>query len=190
MSGGKIIFPLGKFSKEETKKIASQNGLRDYAQKKESQNFIECKDYSTILPAGIPGKIVDSKGKVLGKHRGIAFYTIGQRNLGLGGLAEPYYVIKIDAAKNVLVAAPKKYLYSNKVKVKDINWIIPLKFIPKKNIQVKIRYGAPLMEATFSKKSARTASLNFKKPQLAVTPGQSIVFYSNETVLGGGIIVN
>lgn len=184
----KILFPLGKFTKEEIKKIARQNELRDYAEKKESQNFIECKDYSTILPAGIPGKIVDLQGKILGKHKGIAFYTIGQRNLGLGGLGEPYYVIQIDAKKNILVAGPKKYLYVDKVSVKNINWIVPLKFIQKNNVKVKIRYGSPLVSATFIKKSAKTSLLKFQKPQLAITPGQSVVFYDQNTVLGGGII--
>jgi tRNA-specific 2-thiouridylase len=184
----RILFPLGKMTKDETKKIACQNGFTDYAEKQESQNFIECKDYSSILPPGIPGKIVDLKGKILGKHRGIAFYTIGQRNLGLGGLAEPHYVIEINAKENTLLVAPKKYLYSEKVKVKDINWIMPLKFVQKKNIHVKIRYGAPLVGATFIEKSAKTATLKFQKPQLSATPGQSIVFYDKETVLGGGII--
>jgi tRNA-specific 2-thiouridylase len=184
----KVIFPLGKMKKEEIKKLACQNGLKKYAEKKESQNFIECKNYSAILPPGASGKIINPAGKILGTHKGISFYTIGQRNLGIGGLKEPYYVTKIDAKKNIIIAAPKKYLYSDKVKVADINWIVPLKFIRKNNTKVKIRYGSPLVDATFVKKGLKTAFLRFKKPQLAVTPGQSIVFYDGETVLGGGII--
>ena len=141
------------------------------------------------MAPSIPGKIVDPEGNILGKHKGISLYTIGQRkNLELGGLSEPYFVIKIDAKKNLIVAGPKEYLYSSKVSVKDINWIVPLKFIQKNNIKVKIRYGAPLVIATFIKKSAKTATLKFQKPQLSVTPGQSIVFYDGEIVLGGGII--
>jgi len=184
----KIMFPLGKMTKEEIKKLARQNGLENYAEKKESQNFIACKDYSTIMPTCLPGKIIDPQGHPLGTHRGISFYTIGQRNLNLGGLKEPHYVIRIDAEKNLIVAAPKKYLCSDQVSVRDINWIVPLKFIEKNNIKVKIRYGSPLVSATFIKKGLKTAYLRFKKPQLAVTPGQSIVFYDGETVLGGGII--
>lgn len=185
----KIIFPLGKLTKEKIRQIAHQNGFAEYAKKQESQNFIECKDYSSIMHAGAPGKIIDPQGKFLGTHNGIVFYTIGQRNLGLGGLREPYYVIRIDAKKNILVAGPKKYLYSDEVTVKNINWIMPLKFIKKNNIKVKIRYGSPLVDATFIKKSSQTALLTFKKPQPAVTPGQSIVFYDKEAVLGGGTIV-
>ncbi len=184
----KIMFPLGKMTKEKIKKMARQNDLTNYAEKKESQNFIACKDYSSVLPVGISGKVVDLQGKIIGTHKGIASYTIGQRNLNLGGLKEPYYVVKIDAKKNIITAAPKKYLYSDRVKVTNINWIVPLKYIEKNNIQVKIRYGSPLVDATFIKKSAKTASLKFKKPQLAITPGQSIVFYDGKTVIGGGII--
>lgn len=186
----KILFPLGKMTKDEIKKIARQNNFTGYADKQESQNFIECKDYSVILKSGVPGKIVDLKGKILGKHKGVSLYTIGQRkNLDLGGLKEPYFVIKIDAKNNLIVAGPREYLYSDKVSVRDINWIVPLKFVQKNNIKVKIRYGAPLVAATFIKKSTKAATLKFQKPQLSVTPGQSIVFYDGETVLGGGIIV-
>lgn len=186
----KIIFPLGKMKKEEIKKFARQNGFKDYAEKKESQNFIESKDYSSLMPKGVQGKIIDPKGKILGKHKGIYFYTVGQRkNLDLGGLKEPHYVVKIDVKNNIIVAAPKKYLYSDKVEVKDINWIVPLKYIKKNNVQAKIRYGSPLADATFIKKSTKNAFLKFRNPQLAITPGQSVVFYDKETVLGGGIIV-
>lgn len=185
----KLIFPLGNKKKSDIKKFAVKNGFEDYANKEESQNFVECDSYSALLPAGKTGHIVDHEGKILGEHNGITNYTLGQRkNLNIGGLKEPYYVLKIDIKKNTIIAGPRHLAYSDEVVVKNINWIIPFESISIDKIKAKIRYGAELAEATFTLKTKSKAILKFKKPQFAITPGQSIVFYDKDIVLGGGII--
>jgi tRNA-specific 2-thiouridylase len=185
----KIIFPLGNKKKEDIKKLARENGFEEFANKPESQNFVECDSYSALLPKGQAGYIVDHTGKVLGEHKGIINYTLGQRkNLNIGGLPEPYYVLKIDPTRNTVVAGPKKLAYSETVSVKNVNWIIPLEKIKTEKIKAKIRYGAKSADAIFVKKEKSKAMLKFLKPQFAITPGQAIVFYDKDIVLGGGTI--
>ncbi|MCK9577868.1 tRNA 2-thiouridine(34) synthase MnmA [bacterium] len=186
----KVIFPLGAKKKDDVKKIAKENKLEQFASKPESQNFVECDSYSALLPKGQSGYIIDYKGKILGEHKGIINYTLGQRkNLNIGGLPEPYYVLKIDTKHNSIIAGPKKMAYSKIVKVKNLNWIIPFETIDQnKKIKAKIRYGVSLADATFLEKSKTKIVLEFTKPQFAITPGQSLVLYDKDTVLGGGII--
>jgi len=185
----RVLFPLGNKKKEDIKKFARENGLEEFANKPESQNFVECDSYSALLPKGEPGHIVDHTGKILGEHNGIINYTLGQRkNLNIGGLPEPYYVLKIDTKRNAIVAGPKNMAYSETVSVKNINWIIPFEKIKTEKIKAKIRYGADLAEAIFVKKDKSKAVLKFTKPQFAITPGQAIVFYEKDIVLGGGTI--
>jgi tRNA-specific 2-thiouridylase len=185
----KIIFPLGEKAKEEVKEIARQNGFASYADKEESQNFVECDSYASLLPPGDSGKIIDPSGRVLGNHKGIVSYTVGQRrNLRIGGLKEPYYVLKIDAKKNIVIAGPKELAFSKEVNVRDINWIVPFESITTEKIGVKIRYGMTPADCSFVSKKRDEVILDFKQPQFAVTPGQSAVFYDGEKVLGGGVI--
>lgn len=185
----KILLPLGGKKKKDVKDLAVKNGFAEFAKKKESQNFVECDKYSILLPKEKPGFINDYKGKVLGKHKGITNYTLGQRkNLNIGGLAEPYYVLKINPKTNSIIVGPKNLAYSDSASVKKINWIVPFNLIKTKEIQARIRYGAELAKASFVKKTKNFAIVKFKKPQFAITPGQSIVFYERDIVLGGGII--
>ncbi|MFZ3057876.1 MAG: tRNA 2-thiouridine(34) synthase MnmA [Minisyncoccales bacterium] len=185
----KIIFPLGNKKKEDIKLFAKKNGFKEYANKQESQNFVECDSYSELLPNGKPGMIIDYNGKILGEHKGITNYTLGQRkNINIGGLKEPYYVLKINAKKNSIVVGPKRLAFFDKVSVKNVNWIIPFNSIKKKKIDVKVRYGAKSAPAIFVSKNKDKAVLKFNKPQFAVTPGQSIIFYDKDHVVGGGII--
>jgi len=184
----RVIFPLGSKKKSFIKQFAKDNGFEEYTNKKESQNFVECDSYSALLPAGKPGMIIDYNGKVLGEHQGITNYTLGQRkNINIGGLKEPYYVLKIDSKKNSIIVGPRHFAFFDKVSVRDINWIIPFNLV-KDKIEVKIRYGAELAKATFILKTKNKATLSFNKPQFAVTPGQSIVFYEKDVTIGGGII--
>ncbi|MFA5432030.1 MAG: tRNA 2-thiouridine(34) synthase MnmA [Candidatus Paceibacterota bacterium] len=184
----KVIFPLGAKKKSTIKQFAKDNGFKEYADKQESQNFVECDNYSVLLPAGKPGMIIDYNGKVLGEHKGITNYTLGQRkNINIGGLKEPYYVLKINSQKNSIIVGPRSLAFFSKVSVKNINWIIPFN-LTKDEIEVKIRYGAKLAKATFILKNKNKAVLRFTKPQFAVTPGQSIVFYDKDIIIGGGII--
>ncbi|MDD4409895.1 MAG: tRNA 2-thiouridine(34) synthase MnmA [Candidatus Pacebacteria bacterium] len=184
----KLIFPLGNKKKIDVKKMAIEKGFAEYAKKEESQNFVECDSYAALLPKGIPGHIVDHTGKILGQHNGIINYTLGQRKLNIGGLKEPYYVLKIDAKNNSVVAGPKDLAYSDEVKATKMNWIVPFDKITTNKFKAKIRYGAELAEATFVKKDKNSAVIRFKKPQFAITPGQSIVLYDKDVVIGGGII--
>lgn len=185
----KIMFPLGGKKKSEIKELARKSGFMEYAEKGESQNFIECDNYFELLPSGQPGKILDYKGKILGKHEGIAHYTIGQRrNLNIGGLKEPYYVLRIDARRNTVIVGPKEFAFSKEVKTGNVNWIVPPELITCENIKAKIRYGMPMARCKFISKSGKLATIEFAEPQFAVTSGQSAVFYDGDTVLGGGVI--
>jgi tRNA-specific 2-thiouridylase len=182
----RIMFPLGGKKKSDVKDFARKNGFADYADKEESQNFVECDDYFSLLPEGKPGHIVDYKGNVLGEHEGIERYTVGQRrNLKVGGLKEPYYVLKIDSRKNTIIIGPKEFAYGDEAEIKDINWIVRP---GKRRMKAKIRYGAPLAACSFSEQGKKKVLLNFDKPQFAITPGQSAVFYDGDIVLGGGVI--
>jgi len=184
----KVIFPLGSKKKSFIKQFAKENGFEEYANKQESQNFVECDSYSALLPTGKSGMIIDYNGKVLGEHKGITNYTLGQRkNINIGGLKEPYYVLKIDSKKNSIIVGPRRFTFFDRVSVKNINWIIPFN-LAKNKVEVKIRYGAELAKASFVSKNKNKAVLKFVKSQFAVTPGQSIVFYDKDVVVGGGII--
>jgi len=184
----RVIFPLGGKMKKDVRKLAEKNGFGYFARKKESQNFAGCGSYAELLPKGKEGNIVDFEGKILGKHKGIANYTPGQRrNLNLGGLKEPYYVLEIDAANNSIIAGPRKLAFSSKVTVKNLNWVISPRSV-KNSVKAAIRYGGKPANARFIFKNKNRAVLKFKKPQFAVAPGQSIVFYEKDLLLGGGII--
>lgn len=188
---GNIVFPLGNLTKKEIKELAKSVGFGDLADKPESQDFLESDDYGVLFEQDTftTGDIVDIRGKVLGQHRGLIHYTIGQRkNLGIPGQTEPYYVIDIDSAGNRLVVGPQKYLYSIILKAAKINWVsieAPTRpFWTKAQIRLKHEaadcYVMPI--------NGSTAEVNFEKPQLSITPGQGIVFYDKDVVFGGGII--
>lgn len=191
-----IIFPLQDYtSKENTRKIAKSNGLA-VAQKKESQEicFIPNNDYSEFLRKNITenikeGNIVLKSGQILGKHKGLINYTIGQRK-GLGiSYKEPIYVLKLDSKKNELVVGPEEELYKKELIAKDMNWLI--KDI-KEPIEcfAKVRYRAKEAKATVYLQEEGKIKVVFEMPQRAITPGQSVVFYDEEKiVLGGGKII-
>jgi len=185
------LFPLGGYTKEEVRALAKKFGL-PVAEKSESQEicFIPHMDYRKFLKAQRvfykPGDILDEKGNILGKHLGIASYTIGQRQ-GLGiAKGYPLYVTKIEAKTNRVFLGSKTEAYKKEFLAGDIHFINrPGK--KKIALAVKIRYNHKEMpaEVIFSGKSAR---VRFRRPQFAVTPGQSAVFYVKDTLIGGGII--
>jgi len=189
-----ILFPLGEYRKEEVRRKALQLGLRIH-DKPESQEvcFIHEPSYHPFLQERLgesikPGPIIDKKGVVLGKHKGIAFYTIGQRrglNLAKG---KPLYVIGIDREKNVLVVGEEKEVYGDTFIVDSVSWITPRVMTLPFSAKVKIRYNHPGSEAVLSMKGEDELEVKFKTPQKAITPGQAAVFYDGETVLGGGWI--
>jgi len=187
---GHVLFPLGEHSKDEVKQVAKQAGLPTAARSSQDICFISQKNYATFLSQRFPaqpGDIVDTRGNKLGQHRGIAFYTIGQRH-GLGlAYAKPLYVIKIEPESNRIVLGPEKELYSQKLVARKLNWISGK--APREPITAKarIRYKSKEAEADLFFRND-SVGVHFAQPQKAVTPGQAIVFYNMDEVLGGGII--
>lgn len=184
------IFPLGEHSKQEVRALALKAGFAEYVEKKESQDFLEFMDYASLLKdAPRPGDIVDITGNVIGRHRGIAFYTVGQRrSLGLAGMKEPYYVLRIDAARNEIIAGPKAELLNDGLYAGNMNWIIPVNEIPDKPLTARIRSTALPQPCSVVPGDDGSATVYFNEPQEAITPGQSVVLYTGEFVLGGGTI--
>jgi len=197
----KIIFPLGNMSKAEVEKIAIQNNLY-FKDKKESREicFIPDNDYRKFLENNCScckeGIIKDLKGNVLGKHKGLPFYTIGQRKGLISGSKSPLYVIQIDKKRNTIILGPEKSLYKKQLLAKNITWIktttrSDLAHIKAKDITVKIRYRhkpAKISKIILTLVRPVQVKIEFKKAQRAITPGQSMVIYKGEQVLGGGII--
>jgi len=187
----KIVFPLGIYTKEEVRSLAKKFSLPT-AHRKKSQDvcFVPDSDYATYLKKYIspkPGPILDKNGKNIGAHKGVIFYTYGQRR-GIGlSHHHPFYVIKIDAMNNTLYVGEKSDVYKRELIARDINFI-HLKWIEKPiRVLAKARYVAALSEAMIEPIDNRIRIM-FDKPQWALTPGQSVVFYQNNTLLGGGII--
>ena len=189
-----VLFPLGKFKKSQTRELAKKYGLKNY-KKEESQEicFIRDDNYRKFLTQHIkdtlkPGKFIDKEGKILGEHQGIPFYTIGQRK-GLGvSLNKRMYVIKINSHQNVITLSDDKDLYKDKLLVKDLSFISGDKLSDSIKAEVKIRYNSKKSLAIISPYGEDRVLINFEKPQRAITPGQSAVFYRGDIVIGGGII--
>ena len=185
----RILFPLGEYHKKQVRDIARSFGLVT-SDRPESQDFISGGDYTPLFERGEvkEGDIVDEKGEVLGRHRGIVHYTIGQRRgLGLSS-PRPLYVIRIDAEKNRLVVSDREALFSKGFIAKDLNLISIDQLDGSHNVKVKIRLRHEGADAKIFPYKNNKAKILFDEPQMSVTPGQSAVFYTGETVLGGGII--
>ena len=189
-----VLFPLGEFKKSQTRELAKKYGLKNY-KKEESQEicFIRDDNYRKFLTQHIkdtikPGKFIDKEGKILGEHQGIPFYTIGQRK-GLGvSLNKRMYVIEINSHQNVITLGDDKDLYKDKLLVKDLNFISGDKLSDSIKAEVKIRYNSKKSPAIISPYGEDRVLINFEKPQRAITPGQSAVFYQGDVVVGGGMI--
>lgn len=191
----RAIFPLGGYSKTEIRQLALDFNL-PVAEKAESQDicFIPDNDYRRFLMEKLgdgitPGPFLDIDGNVIGQHRGISFYTIGQRR-GLGlALGYPAYVVAIDVQKNAVIVGTENHLFSKRVLVKDNNFILFDNLEEPVEAAVKIRYNAEAAEAVISPGGEPgLVQVVFEKSQKAVTPGQSAVYYQGDTVIGGGII--
>jgi len=185
----RILFPLGPYTKEEVRAIASRAGL-PVAAKAESQDicFVTQKTYHDFMKARLgeikPGRIVDRSGRCLGEHRGIAFYTVGQRG-GLGiSHPVPLYVLAIDVAKSEIIVGEKGELLGKELIAGDLNRLRP---DWPEAVQAKIRYRKKESPCRVTFEDGR-ARVVFEDDQEAITPGQSIVFYDGDGVLGGGVI--
>jgi len=193
----RCLFPLGEFTKEEVKALAQSYGIASIAEKRESYDvcFIPTGDYRSFLQMKSPdvcealrgGTICDKQGKWLGKHRGYPFYTIGQRKGLEVAAGHPIYVIHLDPKKNKVILGEKEDLLSQKLWVKDVN-ISKYETLPENyRALVRIRYKDAGAMATIIREEEKLHCV-FDMPVLAVTPGQSAVFYEGEDVVGGGII--
>jgi tRNA-specific 2-thiouridylase len=188
------LFPLGEFQKEEVRKMAFETGLRVH-DKPESQEvcFISETSYHSFLSERLKeaitaGPILDRGGNVLGKHKGIPFYTIGQRRGLRLAKGKPLYVIGIDRERNAVIVGEEREVYGDTFIAHSVNWIRSQDTASPISCKVKIRYNHPGAEATLSPMGEDALEVNLKTPQKAITPGQAVVFYDGETVLGGGWI--
>jgi tRNA-specific 2-thiouridylase len=188
------IMPLGNYQKADVRRIASLLGLKT-ADKPESQEicFIPQNNYQEFIRqrAGnllVPGDILNSNGNIIGRHEGIAFYTIGQRR-GLGiATGKPLYVICIDSDRNAIIVGNKDLLYSQKLMAKEMNWVSVTGITSGMELMARIRYLHKEVKAFVSPSDNDMVIVEFDEPQQAITPGQSVVFYKGEKLVGGGII--
>jgi tRNA-uridine 2-sulfurtransferase len=195
-----LRFPLGHLaSKAETRALAARYGL-PVADKPDSQDicFVPNGDYAAVIrklrpEADQPGDIVDMAGRVLGRHGGVIGYTVGQRRgLGVGGLAEPLYVVRLDADRREVVVGPKSALSTRIVPVREVNWLgdMPLMARTEWHVMAKVRSTRAPRPAIIRPLSPTEASVELIAPEDGVSVGQACVFYAAEgpRVLGGGWI--
>lgn len=193
----RVLFPVGELKKSEVRTIARKLNLT-VKNKPDSQDicFVPDKDYRTLLKERTPGKIVgglvkDTQGNTLGKHDGYQFFTLGQRK-GLGVAAgKPIYVQRIDPVTHNVIVSTNRELYTRALYADDVNWLAEPEFDDEGMCRCKatIRYSQPPRAAWITKTGDRVL-VKFKYSVRAVTPGQAVVFYSGETVLGGGWIAD
>jgi len=190
----RLMFPLGSLPKEEVREIARGLGLIP-AEKPDSTGvcFVPGGDYRDYLAAQadlVPeeGEIVDGDGKVLGKHNGVFSFTIGQRR-GLGiALGKPVYVTGIEPGKNRIVVGGQDRLFGTKLVAENITWINNSELNDILQVNAKVRYRHRESSAEVHMSSETDATVEFREPVRAITPGQAVVFYKNDKVLGGGWI--
>ena len=186
-----LLLPLGKLYKVEVRRLAAELGLPT-ANRRDSQDicFIPDNDYRSFIAQYIPlqsGDIIDTKGKVLGKHKGLALYTVGQhQGLGLAS-GERLYVLKLDVSNNRLIVGTKDELSSNKLFASKLSWVSGEAPREPVNVTAKVRYRSPEVPAKLRFRDG-VAEVHFNQPQRAITPGQAVVFYQGDAVLGGGTI--
>ena len=190
----RVVFPLGGLTKSTVRKMAGAMGL-PASGREESQEicFVPGDDYPGFLEPRIPeafkpGLILGPDGKILGTHRGIARYTVGQRR-GLGIAApRPFYVLAVDASRNVVIVGPDEALGRTRLAARDVNWISGAAPERPVRCRVRIRYRHPEAPAVVIPERGGQAVVQFRDAQRAVAPGQAVVFYRGDEVLGGGTI--
>lgn len=184
----KIMFPLGNYLKSEVKKIAEEFGLK-LAFKKESQDFIAGSDYSILFSGDFqPGAILDQDGEKIGEHKGIIFYTIGQRKGLKISSRKPLYVTDIDPQNNVIRVGPIEKLYHRTLIAENMNWISMDEPVKPIKVKARIRQQHKEADATVFPLKQNQVQVIFDEPQIAITPGQAVVLYQDEVVLAGGTI--
>jgi len=188
------LMPIGEFTKEQVRKKAEELGL-NVASKPDSQEicFIDDDDYAGYICSNTdyvsrPGYFKDVYGNVLGMHKGIIHYTIGQRK-GLGiALGKPMFVVDIEPDTNTVILGDSSQVFSSSLEACDVNFISIDKLASEMKVKAKIRYSAKEADAVISPMPNGCVKVVFEQPQRAITPGQSVVFYDGDIVVGGGII--
>lgn len=196
-----LRFPLGGLaSKAETRALAARYGL-PVADKPDSQDicFVPGGNYAAVIEklrpgAAEPGEIVDLEGRVLGQHRGVLHYTVGQRKgLGIGGLEEPLYVVRLDPAARRVVVGPRAALATRRIRLAEVNWLGDAALEPGAEValEVRVRSTRPPRPAILRALEGGAAEVELLAPEEGVSPGQACVFYAQDStrVLGGGWIV-
>ncbi len=188
------MMPLGEYQKVDVRRIAASQSFK-IADKSDSQEicFIPEGDYRQFIQQRIentlqPGVILDRQGKVVGYHEGLIHFTIGQRR-GLGiATGKPLYVIAIDPLKNAVIVGEESDLYSLCLTAKELNWVAIENLKTSMEVMAKIRYLHTGAKAVISPLEDNHVKVEFDQPQRAITPGQSVVFYQDDLLVGGGII--
>jgi tRNA-specific 2-thiouridylase len=189
-----IRFPVGEYTKKEIRRIAQELGLKT-AEKPESQEicFVPGGDYRSLLAQIAPeafnsGPILFVDGERLGTHAGIANYTIGQRR-GLGiSHDRPLYVVGIDPTKNAVIVGTSEHVLADRLIAGQVNWVSIKKPIAAMRLKARIRYKHAESSATVTPLEDERAAVQFDRPQRSITPGQAVVFYDGDVVVGGGTI--
>ncbi len=192
----RTLFPLGGYTKHEVRRLAQSMGL-GVVGKPESQEicFVPDNDYRRFLTKRVPSRIkpgpfMDTNGKKVGCHKGIALYTVGQRR-GLGlALGYPVYVVDVDAAANIVIVGKKEDAYSKGLIATQNNFILWDKLESEKRVVAKVRYRTEGQQAVITPLGNGEVEVKFEERQWAVTPGQAVVYYEEDLVAGGGIIKN
>ena len=197
----RTIFPVGELTKKAVRALAREHGLK-VAEQEESQEicFVADDDYGRFIREWIgkgnskipykiePGPILNLRGERLGEHQGIPFYTIGQRKGLRVAVGKPLYVIRIDPEENLICVGEDEELLNSSFVVSNVNWIAFDNLENETRCDVKIRYQHIAQKATISGLTDGRILVKFDRPERAITPGQSAVFYDDELVLGGGVI--
>lgn len=188
------IFPMGEFIKTDARRLAARYDLA-VAEKPDSQEICfvpdDYRDFLREYRPSLekPGDIVDRQGRVLGRHRGSAFYTIGQRK-GLGAIGgRRMYVVGLDADRNRVIVGENEEVYSKGLLATDLNWVLIPGLDGEMRVEAKIRYTIAPSPASIAPGESGRVIVRFDSPQRAVTPGQAVVFYRGDVVVGGGTIV-
>jgi len=185
------MFPLGKFTKEQVKKMATEAGFGELADKPESQDFIDGGEYQRLFgkAESTPGRILDEQGYRLGNHNGISHFTVGQRRgLNLGGSPQPMYVLRINAVNNDVIVGPKQSLAVRCLTANRLNWIAFEHLQEPLKARARLRSHQAEEPCEIIPLAADQVEVHFDTPHYSAAPGQSVVFYINEIIIGGGII--
>jgi len=183
----RVTFPLGGMKKPDVREIARAAGLSNHA-RPESQDFAAGGYKAVVSLPDSAGPITDAAGKVIGEHKGVWGYTVGQRKgLGVGG-GEPLYVSRLDAKSNTVVAGPESSLYSRELTARAVNWASGEVPSEPARMQVKVRYRNPAVPAVVTPLADGAVRVTFDEPQRAIARGQFAAFYDGEFLVGGGVI--